>query len=75
VTEKPNFHSFECPECAIRLGSIEWPRPSTIWEPQQAFMDMMREFISDILGEVVGVRPAWPNSPYPAPEHERAGNS
>ncbi len=43
-------------------------------ERQSAFMDMMREIASDIL-EKVGVRPAWPNPPYPAPEHERAGNS
>ena len=38
-------------------------------------MDMMRDIVSDVLDEVVGVRPAWPNPPYPAPEHERAGNT
>jgi len=44
-------------------------------ERKQAFMDIIRDFASDILKEVVGVRPAWPNPPCTAPEHERASNS
>jgi hypothetical protein len=43
-------------------------------EREQNFMDMMRDFVSDIPEEIVGLRPAWPNPPYTAPEHEPAGN-
>jgi hypothetical protein len=75
VTEKPNFHSFEYPECAIPLGSIGMAATVDNLGAPQTFMDVMREFISDILEEVVGVRLAWPNSLYPAPKHERAGDS
>jgi len=75
VTEKPNFDSFECPECGMPLGSRRMAATVDNLGAPTGFMDMMREFISDILEEVVGVRLAWPNSPYPAPEHERAGIS
>ena len=73
--EAPNFHDFECPECAVRRGSIRMAAIVDNPERQQAFMDIMRKIVSDILEEVVGVRPAWLNLPYPALELERAGNS
>jgi len=44
-------------------------------ERQQSFVDTIRDIVSDILKEAVGVRLAWPNPPYPAPGHERADNS
>jgi hypothetical protein len=62
-------------EGAIRLGSIRMAAIVDNPVRKQAFMDTRRDFVSDILEEVVEVRPAWPDPPYPAPEHERAGNS
>jgi hypothetical protein len=36
---------------------------------------MMREAVADILEEMTGHRPTWPDGPQPAPQHERAGHS
>jgi hypothetical protein len=91
VTEKPNLSLLSrSPECGfssmqkpislalegtVRLGSIRMAAIVDKPERQHAFMDVMRDFASEILKEVIGVRPAWPNPPHAAPEHERAGNS
>ena len=54
---------------SIRMGAI-------IGNPdrKQAFMQMMREIVSDIIEAKTGVRPTW-GVPTTAPEHERAGQS
>ena len=36
-----------------------------------AFMNMMKEAVSDIIEEQTGQRPVWPDEAKPAPEHER----
>ena len=60
-------------EDAIHLGSI---RLTAVADPdrKQAFMDLMRGLVSDIIEEKAGVRPTW-GGPHSAPEHERAGSS
>jgi hypothetical protein len=35
------------------------------------FMALMRLAFSDMVEDVAGVRPTWPEPPQPAPEHER----
>jgi hypothetical protein len=59
---------------AILLGSI---RTAIVGEEKhkQAFMALMREIVSDIIEETMGVRPIWPDPPMRAPEHERAGRA
>ncbi len=42
---------------------------------KQGFMDLMREAVSDLIQDSIGVRPEWPTGPQPAPEHERAGEA
>lgn len=42
---------------------------------KQGFMDFMREAVSDLIEDSIGVRPEWPTGPQPAPEHERAGEA
>jgi hypothetical protein len=61
-------------EGAVRLGSLRAALVDQS-ERQPAFMDMMPDIASENLESFVGVRTAWPNPPYPAPEHERASNS
>jgi hypothetical protein len=44
-------------------------------EPRkEAFMNLMREAVADIIEEQVGERPIWPHGPEPAPESERSGH-
>ncbi len=38
---------------------------------KDAFLDFMRECVSDVLEEATGTRPEWPDGPQPAPESER----
>ena len=57
---------------AIPLGSIAMRANA---ERKQAFMDMMRDMVADIIEEESGHRPTWPEGPQPAPETERAGHS
>lgn len=59
---------------AIFLGSIQM-RFVQDKERRAAFMNLMREAVGDILEEIVGVRPMWPEGEQPAPEHERAGRA
>ena len=57
---------------AIPLGSIRLASVRDNPARKQAFIEMMREIVGDILEEQTGVRPTWDIKP--APEHERAGN-
>ena len=59
---------------AILLGSIKM-RFVERTEQRAAFMSFMREAVSDLIEETTGVRPTWPESAHPAPEHERAGHA
>jgi hypothetical protein len=59
---------------AIYLGSINM-RFVQSKKRKQIFMDLMLEAVGDILEEIIGERPTWPDGPQPAPEHERSGNS
>lgn len=57
-------------ERAILLGTVQM---RFVLDPgrKNAFMDLMRDAVADIIEETSGVRPIWPNKPKPAPEHER----
>lgn len=59
---------------ALPLGSIAMKAIADHPERKRAFMDLMREFVADIIEEQCGGRPIMPG-PSPAPEHERAGHS
>ena len=61
-------------EGALFLGSIAMAAISDHPERQQAFMDLMRAFVADIIEEKCGIRPEMPGAE-PAPEHERAGRA
>lgn len=52
---------------SIRMGAVVGNEPR-----KQAFMDLMRDIVSDIIQETTGIRPTW-SGPQPAPEHERSG--
>ena len=54
-------------EGAVRLGSLRAALVDQS-ERQHAFMDMVPDIASEIVEKVVGVRTAWPNPPYPAPD-------
>ena len=58
----------------IFLGSISMGAIANNPERKQAFMQMMREIVSDIIEAKTGVRPTW-GEPTIAPEHERAGTA
>lgn len=58
---------------AIFLGSIAMRFVEDV-KRKNAFMDMMREAVSDLIEEKTGQRPTWPKGAEPAPEHERAGH-
>ncbi len=59
---------------AIYLGSIRMGAITANSERKQAFMDMMRDIVSDLIEEQTGVRPQWGGAAR-APEHERSGNA
>lgn len=59
---------------AIFLGSIKLRFVQTEAR-KAAFIGFMRECVSDLMEETLGVRPTWPDGPQPAPEHERSGHS
>jgi hypothetical protein len=59
---------------AILLGSIAM-RFVQDADRKTAFMDMMRDAVSDIIFEQTGQRPTWPEGVQAAPERERAGHS
>ena len=58
---------------ALLLGSIAM-RFVTNAERKYAFLNFMREAVSDLIEEETGARPIWPDEPHPAPEHERSGH-
>lgn len=55
---------------AIQLGMIRL-RHVEDEKRRNAFMALMQEAVGDLLEEIVGTRPVWPDAPTPAPEHER----
>lgn len=57
----------------IFLGSIRMAAVIGNEERKAAFIDMMRDVVSDIIEDATGVRPMW-GGPTGAPEHERAGS-
>jgi hypothetical protein len=59
---------------AVFLGSIRMTAILNNDERKNAFMDMMRDIVSDIIENETGVRPVW-GGPTGAPEHERSGNA
>jgi hypothetical protein len=59
---------------AVHLGSIAIVAVETNPERKQAFMDMMRDVVADLIEDKVGVRPTW-GEPETAPEHEWSGHS
>jgi hypothetical protein len=61
-------------EETIFLGSIRFGAIEDTPGRKQAFMDMMRDVVSDIIEAKTGVRPTW-GGPTTAPEHERAGEA
>lgn len=58
---------------AILLGSVAMRFVET-QERRDAFMNFMREAVSDLIQETTGIRPTWPDGPRSAPEHEKAGH-
>ena len=62
-------------EGAIPLGSIAMRFVEGKPERKEAFMEMMKEAVSDLIEELTGHRPTWPEGAHAAPEHERAGHS
>jgi hypothetical protein len=60
-------------EGALLLGSLHM-RFATDRRRKEAFMDLIRDCVGDILQQKIGRRPAW-NEPEPAPEHERSGSA
>ena len=61
-------------EKSIFLGSIRMGAVTDNPERKQAFIQMMREIVSDIIESKTGVRPTW-GGLTTAPEHERAGEA
>lgn len=61
-------------EGALPLGSIRLAVVTADAGHKQAFMDLMRAVVGDIIAAKTGRRPTW-KDPHRAPEHERAGNS
>lgn len=58
----------------LLLGSISMAAVSGNEARKAAFMDMMRDVVSDLIEGATGVRPIW-GGPTSAPEHEKAGNA
>lgn len=59
---------------ALFLGSVQMAFIVRDPARKNAFMDMMREAVGDIIEAKAGVRPVW-GGPKSAPEHERGGNA
>lgn len=59
---------------AILIGSIRMGAIIRKPERKAAFMDMMRDIVTDIIEENTGTRPEW-GGEMQAPEHERAGSA
>lgn len=61
-------------EGAIFLGSVRMQFVQDA-DRKAAFMELMKQAVSDIIEEATGERPAWPEGPQGAPEHERGGSA
>lgn len=59
-------------EDAIPLGSIQMHFVLANVERKDAFVALMMDCVADIIEEMTGNRPTWPDGPHPAPEHERS---
>lgn len=59
---------------AILLGSIQI-RLVADEARKSLFMALMQEAMSDMITDIIGERPTWPDNPHAAPPHERAGHS
>jgi hypothetical protein len=59
---------------AIELGRIQMLAVQDK-DRRQAFMDIMKAFVGDILEEKLGAKVDWPNPPQSAPESERSGRA
>ena len=59
---------------AILLGCISMRFVIDNQERKDAFMEFMKQAVSDILQEELGAEATWPNDPEPAPESERSGH-
>jgi hypothetical protein len=61
---------------AILLGSIRTQIIRERPRRKAQFMALMREAMTDIIQQVSGERPEWPDAEgEPAPDHERSGNA
>lgn len=56
---------------ALELGRIRMGIVAD-WRQKELFMALMKDAVSGIIKEKVGVDPEWPEA-RPAPEHERGG--
>lgn len=61
-------------EGAIFLGSIRMAAVVASPARKQAFMDLMRDVVTDVIQEKTGLRPTW-GGPETAPEHEIGGSA
>lgn len=61
-------------EGSILLGSIGMSVIQANEAHKIKFMELMKDVVTDIIEETVGVRPSWTESTK-APEHERSGHS
>jgi hypothetical protein len=59
---------------AIFLGSIALRFVVGNPDRSKVFIGFMLEAMSDLIEELTGQRPTWPEGPQAAPEHERAGH-
>ena len=61
-------------EGAVLLGSIRMGAVAENAARKQAFMNLMRDVVTDIIRESTGLKPTW-GGPETAPEHERSGSA
>jgi hypothetical protein len=59
---------------ALYLGSIRMGAVLVNPARKQAFIDLMRDLVGDLIEQATGVRPAWGGLEN-APEHERSGRA
>lgn len=57
----------------VFLGSIRMGAVVNNPARKQAFIEMMRDVVSDLIEDATGQRAVW-KDPQPAPEHERSGH-
>jgi hypothetical protein len=61
-------------EGAIPLGSIRMAAVTNNPPRKQAFMELMRDIVSEIVQNKTGVTPEW-KEPVPGPDNERSGHA